>query len=102
VSEMLDGILEENGEVVIYRMVLDGDKWDEDYSPSKNTKVFYEYYKGETITTMIPSSTGEARNPLGDYLDGTCVADAKHTNEEKRDSKSTSIKTYDETWTTED
>lgn len=77
VSEMLNSILEDEGEVVMYTFTKDGDDWTEDYAPSKKTNVQCYVYNGETetITLMTSSATGTSKNPLGDYLDGTCIAD---------------------------
>lgn len=82
VSEMLDSILEENGEVVMYTFLKDGSKWTEDYAPSKNTEVGCIVYDGETETTtwMISSETGDPL--LGSYLDGTRVADKEASNKD--------------------
>ena len=66
VSEMLNHILEEEGEVVIYNFTKDGSDWDSDYKPGVNTKAMVYYYNGETVSAMRSSD-----KKLGGYLDGT-------------------------------
>lgn len=69
VSEMINSVLEEKGEVVMYYVTKSGKNYTPDYVPTKNLEGTVTYYNGESLTAMSSKD-----KKLGNYLNGTSEA----------------------------